>query len=620
MIASTIFAHIVVFIGLLILCFVSFYYVRYTYLRNKPNSHSKPVITAYTSEQLDDLLTSTAHFPSEKNTPLSTKPSRFKPYMAVAFIPFAITLTAIPTVYQNRHLFLPKIQLSQKEIQQLPNIRHQLRSISNQRNKPRVTQNFSRSIVIVGQGPFLEAWHSFLADKSEIISCNSSLALTCDIRKTRKIYIIDMRGREWEQIILLLKEGHNVIAYGADENFNSRIASLIGLRSSNSESSKSSYISLVNDKELTLDITRTPPIFVGPSASSFTINSDNPQAISMLPDGLPGGFSVPRLHAKSYENGRFIWMDFLPNINPLNNKNNADVYQQLIANIIRYSDDKQYTSIATWPNGKKSAAFLASEASNHSNDLKNFLVKAKQHQIPLTSFVSSKFVFENRDSSTALARLGELGCTANQQDVFSRYSMLDQTKKLSHCKKVIQNITQQTIHGVKPPRDSFNQNTLNSILNNRLNYIFATQTIESSLPQISESHTGDMLVRIPRLSSDGFLLWNNLELDNDTALKRLIDEFDWTKSSGGLFGFTFNIEQLSKPERTDVVISLSKVIAQSDTYFSTLNDISQWWLLRQSLIGKSKDLNLKQHLIKKFKPYVLSVNANGQLIQKPFQL
>jgi len=618
MIASTIIAHILVFVGMLILCFVSFYYVRYTYLKNSSSNVAKPIVDNFNAQQLDDLLSSSAgDLADDSKNSQSSSPTRFKPYLAVAFIPIAITLTAIPTVYKNRHLFLPKVQLTKEDVQSLPNIRHQLIPINAQQYKPKKINTFSRPIILVGEEDFTDSWKSFIAENSDTVVCKAILAVSCNSSKIRKIFIIDMRGRRWEQVLVLLKQGHNVIAYGADDNFDSRIASVLGLRSSSSENSKTNFISLVNDKELTLGITHPTPLFVGSSATTITINSDNPQAISMLPDGLPGGFSVSRLHAKSFSNGRFIWMDFLPNLNSVNNKGNANIYEQVMSNIVRYIDDKEYQSIATWPKGKKSAAYLAVEATKNSIDFQRLLNSSKNQKIPLTSFLSSQFTFENRDTSSILADIGEIGCMTHRQDVLSRYSMLDQTKRMAHCKKVIKRVLGEDVNGLRPPQESFNQNTLNSLINSGLHYIFAAQTTDSRLPQISESQTGDRFVRIPRLSSDGFLLWGTLELNNDAALKRLIDEFDWTQNSGGLFGFTFNSNQITSLQRASVITSLSRVINQNDTYFSTLGDLADWWLIRQLLADQSTELSsAEQQLIRKFKPAILYVDAAGKLNKK----
>jgi len=578
-------------------------------------------VSDYSSSQLDALLVTPDIDLSQSQASENNDTSRFKPYMAVAFIPLAITLTAIPTVYKNRHLFLSPIELTTDEKQHLPVIRHQLRSVNNYQSKPVFNKKLSRPVVLVGQNHFLNKWQSVLNQKADVIACNATLALTCDTRRIRKIYIIDMRGRSWEQVLLLLKDGHNVIAYGADENFDSRITSALGLRSSNSEASKSSYLSLVSDKELTLGITHSPTLYVGSSATTQTIKSNNPQAISMLPDRRPGGFSIPRLHTKSYEGSRFVWMDFLPEIDFANNESNADIFKQIIANIVRYIDDQQYEHIATWPHNKTASAFIAVDANEESQNSDNFINKYASTGSPLTTFINTKFAFENRDSSNRLAKLGELGCMAHLQDLLTRYSSADQTKKNARCKKVVNKITGRNISGFRPPLESFNQNTLNSIINSGLSYIYAAKSTDSNLPEISESHMGNRLVRIPRVSSDGFLLWETLELSDEATLKRLIDEFDWTKLSGGLFGFTFNLNQLINKERTNVIIALAEVMEQNDVYFSTLEDISNWWLLRQALATQTKELDAKQRrLIRKYKPSVLFVDPQGRLRRKAFSL
>jgi len=299
----------------------------------------------------------------------------------------------------------------------------------------------------------------------------------------------------------------------------------------------------------------------------------------------------------------------------------SEIHQQLIANLVRYINDQQYQHIATWPNSKSTAAFLAIEASGHSHNLDNFIDRYKTAKTPLTTFLSNKYAFENRDYSNRLSKLGEIGCMAHNEDLLTRYSSSDQTKKMAHCRKVINAITGQTVTGFKPPLESFNQSTLNSILNSNLRYIFASQSTYSNLPEISESQTGAKLVRIPRIVSDGFLLWQNLELPDAAVLDRLTDEFDWTKLSNGLFGFTFNIDQLKNDERTNVIIALSEVLSQNDVYLSTLSDISEWWLLRQALVSQPDVVDAKRRKqIKRYNPSVLYVDAQGKLKRKPFAL
>lgn len=547
---------------------------------------------------------------------IQKKSSRFKPYLAILFIPFAILATAIPSVYNNRHLFLPKIDLTKEERLLLPSIRHQLQTVDYQFST-QLPDQLSRPIVLVGDELFSQVWKNFLSNYSISESCDLAFAVDCVTTEGRKIFIIDMRSRNWKQILGLLKSGHNVIAYGAGASFDSGVTTALGLRSGSSEITRSDYLSLVNDKELSLGITKANKLFVGESGANIFVASDNAQAISILPDGIPGGTLIPRLHAKSLFNSRFIWMDFLPPKLTRANQKHQKNFEALAANIFRYIDDNVYESVATWPFGKKIASYLAVDLSASSDNLEKLIRFGTNSNTPLTSFVSSNGALEKTNLVRQLSNLGEVGCKGDNLDIITRYSMFDQTIKVGRCKKTLSQLLGRDIHGFRPPEDNFNQNTLNAIINADLQYTLLGQSISSNLPLISQSHTGPKLLRIPRVNSDSYQLWTTLELNDEDSFKRLINELDWVLATGGLFGFNFRDEHITTQSRASVINALSRELNNPEVYSGTISDIAQWWLLRNSLLSQTKNLSSKQdQLIKQYQPVILSVNSSGQLNRK----
>lgn len=415
----------------------------------------------------------------------------------------------------------------------------------------------------------------------------------------------------------LLNQGAKIIAYGPplqtyiEKNIPFEF---YGLTFEHGNSFGNTELSLVGDRELTLGFDAGMILGVQPAFNHYQANADSPQGISINESRLAGGNSYTRLFAKAFSNkGRLVWMDFSPNAD--DHENLTPYYlHSLLASLFRYLEGEPYSAWANWPDGKSFAALLEEDTEDQFANARSVAEYFKKKNYPITWYALSNEAQENRELTRFLAETGEIACHGDNHMDFPRQSLKLQNYRIARCRKVMQELTGQSVVSFRPPREEHNADTLHAMASNGIRQFIAEVSGDRFTPVIYSQDKDEMaLVSIPRMNSDDYLIWDELNLSDKESIAQLTQEMDWIKSVGGIFMFSFHSQYMNDSKHLQTVKDLADHIHNNQAFFATTIDIADWWRLRTQLQQNKTPDNA---LINRFHPVLLSVNSAGQLQQQ----
>lgn len=373
-------------------------------------------------------------------------------------------------------------------------------------------------------------------------------------------------------------------------------------------------MALCGDEILTLGLDAGLILDAPAISGGYKVLSSRPQGISMRGEGLERGIQDNRLFAAPLANGRIVWFDFAPDAEDHYAEINVEALDTVIGTVFRYLLRESYSAWATWPWGKKFAAFISQDTEDkfeRSQDVRDALAS---EGFPITWFMLSNEALINRKLTRELGAIGEVACHGDSHFPFSKNGLREQTTRLARCQKVLETLTGERPVGFRPPEEEYNQDTIDAIFNTKMEYYFADHNADRAVPKVIETVSSgeQQLVSLPRLVTDDFSLWYQGNLGYGDSMRILTDELEWVQRVGGLYGFSFHSQYMEDPEHLKVVVSLGRKLQEKNTYFSTAKRIASWWRLRERL---RRNVPVDEILVEYFNPVRLVVTEQGQLIR-----
>jgi len=617
--------QIVVFLGLISFMIAAIYYVRH---RHSKAVSIKEAMNATDPDDGGKYLK--RYIPpehrSEKNAPRRSSLFASKPlfYGACTLIP-ALFLGFIGfNYYANRSDFLADIILDSEDLQGIPEQSHDF-VLTTGMYAPalnKAVKNISSATQFVvfkkkrANNYQSDQWVAFLeSNRLKHKTCFYQRLRSCKINSS-SIAVISLEHTDENLTDRLLSKNASIWAYGFPTNIPGDNTGIPNLSFANSAINDVSELAVVGDRELTLGLDAGLHFPLSRPRAGILVSSSNPQAISMFTDGKAGGERNVRLHADSVDDSRIVWMDF-----PISDFSYLDVELQaemkpLFGNILRYLTKQEYGTIATWPQGKKYAAFVEQDTEDGYKVSSKVAKFFRDNQYPVTWYALSDLAQKYRGVSNDLAKTGEMACHGDNHDIFTRYSLKEQGQRLARCIKVIEQVTGQRPAGFRPPTEAHNNNTLSAVLNVGMTHVFAESWTRALVPHLKISkQTGKSLVSLPRAITDDYYLWPTLNLNEEQSVSRMMDELEWIRATGTLYGFSFHTQFMLDKSRFNVVKTISHAVNRDNvSWVSTVGDISDWWRVRHNLIVGTK-VSMEEY--NRYQPMTLFVDKNGSLNTVP---
>lgn len=419
---------------------------------------------------------------------------------------------------------------------------------------------------------------------------------------------------KWDRKALdkLIKQGSNILFYGPPAQVFGQTPQIdyYGMQFKQRTATTKSLLALVGDHQLTLGFDAGTALEVDQTFPGYLVKTTDPQAIGLNYGHFLGGEMQTRLYARSIDNSRLVWMDFSPNMDDHVNSLNADYFNGVIASIFRFLLRYEYAAWAMWPDGKQFAAMLSEDTEDDYTRAKRLIDVVKEYKIPITWFILSNQAQLHRSLTRDLAQTGEIACHGDSHANFTDNDSVIQIRRVARCSKVLKDITGITPLAFRPPKEEFNDSTLDAIANNGMTHYFAEAATDRAVPSIMRAQGGDKtIVSLPRNNSDDYELWHTRKLDYQDSIATADHELYWASTIGGFFVFDFHT-QFINDDHLNVIKHYAAELKRSNVFLGTSADIARWWRYRSRLVqGDKPDTNEGEN----FSPVLLRVKQDGNI-------
>lgn len=415
-----------------------------------------------------------------------------------------------------------------------------------------------------------------------------------------------------KDIDALIKRGSNILFYGPPVQVFGQRQQLeyYGMQFKQRSATMKSLLTLAGDHQLTLGFDAGTALEVDSTFPGYMVKSSDPQAIGLSYGRYLGGDMQTRLYARSIDNSRLAWMDFSPNLDDHVTALNAEQFNGVVAAIFRFLLRYEYAAWATWPDGKQFAAMISEDTEDDFTRAKRLIDVVKDYKIPITWFILSNQAQLHRGLTRDLAQMGEVACHGDSHANFTDNDSVVQIRRVARCSKVLRTITGVTPLAFRPPREEFNDSTLDAIANNGMTHYFAEAATDRAVPSIMRMRGGNKtMVSLPRNNSDDYELWHTRKLNYQDSIATADHELFWAGTLGGFFVFDFHT-QFIDDDHLKVIEHYAEELNRKGVFLGTSADIANWWRMRNRLVRGEK-LDAEDGTT--FSPVLLRVKQDGNI-------
>jgi peptidoglycan/xylan/chitin deacetylase (PgdA/CDA1 family) len=340
--------------------------------------------------------------------------------------------------------------------------------------------------------------------------------------------------------------------------------------------------------------------------------SEQPQAVSIGHSYVADGEElVTRLYAKTVGKGRLVWLDF----EPVSDDNTPDInpvrLDSVVASIFRYLSRQPYSTIASWPDGKRFAGIIVEDTEDNFLNAETVVDLFQEKGYPITWYILSNEALKQRRLTRKMAQVGEIACHGDNHSLFTNSGFEKQVERIARCQKALEAITGVKPLAFRPPEEKHNKFTIDAIANNDMTHFIANQMEDRAVPEIYVSESDrKSLVSIPRVVSDDHEIWQTRSLDYQNTVRLMQEEVELVYRIGGIYMFGFHNQFIKDKERMDAVMFLAEKLTAKNAFFSTSKDVAEWWRLRSAMLrGRTVDTSL----LDRYTPMQLTVESDGVL-------
>ncbi len=285
----------------------------------------------------------------------------------------------------------------------------------------------------------------------------------------------------------------------------------------------------------------------------------------------------------NYGKGRYVWMGFEIN-SVIGVQEDYVFFERLFNNSISWLTYKPLAYYNEWPRGYKAAAIIAPTLSQDIYNINNLLGVLKSEKVKATFFIDPYKAEQNKKLVKSLSRYGDIGAlidigylasindTSNKLDDYNT-----QLEKLNSAKSILESITGKTITGVNPYYGLFDENTVQSLIDDKYRFVITDSLTDRSVPK-TIIRGDDKIILITKTARDDYEVIRDFGLTlPDYQLYTYQEDVDRILFEGGLYVFKLHTEYQCKPENVGVVRKIIKDLMKKGFWITTASEINRWF-------------------------------------------
>lgn len=298
----------------------------------------------------------------------------------------------------------------------------------------------------------------------------------------------------------------------------------------------------------------------------------------------------------TYGKGRFVWLGF--NIFSFTGDDfTQKTHVKLLRNILFWTIGKPLARIKTWPSDYHLATVISGDIEHQFANAENINNVLQEHQIKGTFFILSDLAEVNVDMVRAMAKNGEIAIHGDEHTVFQGQQYNLQLERLQKAKQTLEAISGQKITGFRPPLGNYDENTIRALNELDINYLSSSITGGTNVGPNFIPYFEDFVV-IPKTNKDDYdLFYRDSITEPDEVFNELKDEFDGLYNLGSFFSLSYHTQILAVDTNYGVISDLIEYIKPKNVWFTTWQEITDWWRKRRNLTLSLEEKDSKHFIL-----------------------
>lgn len=270
-----------------------------------------------------------------------------------------------------------------------------------------------------------------------------------------------------------------------------------------------------------------------------------------------GGEALNSEHAGAvwhggYKKGNWTYISF-PSYAFFSVEESTPVFTTILGNIIEFASKP--AALMTYPYLDVQNVVLVSEDTEYKySSFNNFINAAEKYKIPVSAYCVSSLA-EKEEYIPMMEKAGrssyiEIGSHSHSHKKIIGTSDENIKQEIKGSKKIIGDLTKQTITGFRPPREELDEAMIEELIDSGYSYV-----LEKNKGYLYPEEENKGLYTIPRTATDDYQYLVSLEWGQDEIVQRMKFETEFINSLDGVYSLSIhthlmayknNIEMLEK--------------------------------------------------------------------------
>ncbi len=324
---------------------------------------------------------------------------------------------------------------------------------------------------------------------------------------------------------------------------------------------------------------RNEPWIAARTPTSTAFWSDwalNPRA------GPYGGVAAAATAVTHDAGGRVAWFGFRLDMGA--SEYDQQLIDRFVQNAALWAAGHVIADVDPWPGGYRTAMAVTQDVEHDFGNSRLLARRFADIEAPITFFVVSKLVRQDADLAEALLAAGEVGSHSVDHRQVAGRLWGNQLAALRQARNDVRGWTGERPLGLRPPREIYDQFTLEAWRRYGGLYVAGTNRARSAAPEIFTVPSGPVVV-LPRVVDDDYAVMVVRGRNSADSLQAaLLAALNKMRSLGGLNLVTLHTQLIDSPPRVDAVESVVRTAREAgDVWVAGTAELADWWMRRSQL-------------------------------------
>jgi peptidoglycan/xylan/chitin deacetylase (PgdA/CDA1 family) len=324
---------------------------------------------------------------------------------------------------------------------------------------------------------------------------------------------------------------------------------------------------------------RNEPWIAVRSPTSMAFWSDwalNPRA------GPYGGAASAASAVVTDAGARVAWFGFRIDMGAT--EHDQRLIERLVQNTLLWAAGHVIADVDPWPGGYRAALAITQDVERDFRNSRLLARRFSELDVPVTFFVVSKLVRQDKELAEALLSAGEVGSHSVDHRQVAGRLWGNQLAALRQARNDVRGWTGERPLGLRPPRELYDQFTLEAWRRFGGLYVAGTNRARSAAPEIFSVPSGHVVV-LPRVVDDDYaVMIARGQRSADSLEAALLSSLHKMRSLGGLQLVTLHTQLIDDTRHVDAVESVVHTArGAGDVWIAGTAELADWWLRRSQL-------------------------------------